>query len=41
VRPPSVRPTHGMRGHTGFIISARRRHAHKGGAAPAADPSGD
>lgn len=25
VRPPSVRPRHGMRGHTGFIITARRR----------------
>ncbi len=25
VSPPSVRPRHGMRGHTGFIITARRR----------------
>jgi tRNA (adenine57-N1/adenine58-N1)-methyltransferase len=42
VRPPSVRPTHGMRGHTGFIISARRR-ANKGecAAAPAATHNGD
>lgn len=25
VSPPSVRPRHGMRGHTGFIVTARRR----------------
>ena len=25
VRPPSVRPKHGMKAHTGFIISARRK----------------
>ncbi|MFZ5585325.1 MAG: tRNA (adenine-N1)-methyltransferase [Thermodesulfobacteriota bacterium] len=32
VRPPSVRPRHGMSAHTGFIISGRRRWR------PAAEP---
>ena len=26
VRPPSVRPRHGMKSHTGFMIVSRRRH---------------
>jgi tRNA (adenine57-N1/adenine58-N1)-methyltransferase len=25
VKPPSLRPRHDMRGHTGFIVLARRR----------------
>ena len=25
VRPPSLRPKHAMRGHTGFIVTGRRR----------------
>jgi tRNA (adenine57-N1/adenine58-N1)-methyltransferase len=26
VRPPSLRPCHGMKAHTGFIVTARRRY---------------